>query len=186
MLGTRRTPGLGAILVLVVAIAVLVLGGEEEGPSGGPGERGDDPTEANSPAGPGVSVTVTRVVDGDTVEVSLGGETEDVRYIGVDTPESVAPGEPVECFGKRASRFNRGLVEGRTVRLTFDDERRDRYGRLLAYVHLGPLFVNARLVRRGYARTLAIPPNTGRARLFARLQQQAGDAGRGLWAACAP
>lgn len=186
MLGTRRTRGLGAILVLVVAIAVLVLGGEKGGRSGGPGERGDDPAEAGSPDDSGVGVTVTRVVDGDTVEVSLGGETEDVRYIGVDTPESVAPGEPVECFGKRASGFNQRLVEGRMVRLSFDDERRDRYGRLLAYVHLGPLFVNAELVRRGYARTLAIPPNTGHAQLFARLQQEAGDAGRGLWTACAP
>ena len=174
MLGSRQAPGLGALVVLAIAIVVLVAGSEDE-----PGSEPGDPAGS-------VSVTVTRVVDGDTVEVSLDGETEDVRYIGVDTPESVAPGEPVECFGKRASRFNQGLVEGETVRLRFDHERRDRYGRLLAYVHLGPLLVNAELVRRGYARTLAIPPNTGRAELFSRLQQQAGDAGRGLWAACTP
>ena len=143
---------------------------------------GDSPDEPA--AGSTVTVPVTRVVDGDTVEVTLDGRTEDVRYIGVDTPESVAPGEPVECFGRRASEFNRGLVEGERVALTFDDELRDRYGRLLAYVRLDDLLVNAELVRRGLARTLEIEPNTDRAPLLARLQRRAGNLGRGLWSAC--
>jgi len=155
--------------------AVLASGcGEGDEPSGDPG------------AGSTVTVPVTRVVDGDTVEVSLRGSTEDVRYIGVDTPESVAPGEPVECFGRRASEFNRELVEGERVALTFDDELRDRYGRLLAYVRLDGLLVNAELVRRGMARTLEIEPNTDRAELLARLQRRAGSLGRGLWSACNP
>ncbi len=70
------------------------------------------------------------------------------------------------------------------MRLRFDRERRDAYGRLLAYVHAGRRFVNAELVRRGYARTLAIPPNTSHAPLFDRLARRAGEAGRGLWGAC--
>ena len=131
-------------------------------------------------------VPVVDVVDGDTIEVVLDGVTEDVRYIGVDTPESVAPGEPVECFGKRASDFNARLVAGQRVRLVFDAERRDVYGRLLAYVYVGERFVNAALVRRGYARTLTIAPNDAFAGLFDRLQRSAGNAGRGLWGACGP
>ena len=82
-----------------------------------------------------------------------------MRYIGIDTPESVEPGEPVECFGCEASHFNERLVEGEKVRLVFDAERRDVYGRLLAYVYVGDVFVNAELVRAGYATTLTIPPN---------------------------
>jgi micrococcal nuclease len=127
---------------------------------------------------------VTRVVDGDTIEVRLDGEEEDVRYIGVDTPETVKPGAPVQCFGPAASRFNHRLVEHRRVRLLFGVERRDVYGRLLAYAHLGRRFVNAELVRRGLARTLTIPPNNRFAPLFARLERQAARVGRGLWGAC--
>ncbi len=129
-------------------------------------------------------VEVTRVVDGDTVEVTLDGVTEDVRYIGVDTPESVKPGEPVECFGLEAGDFNESLVEGERVRLVFGVERRDPYDRLLAYVYLGDRFVNAELVRRGYATTLTIAPNDRFADLFERLERRAGAAGRGLWSAC--
>jgi micrococcal nuclease len=132
---------------------------------------------------------VVDVVDGDTVRVRLDRpiRTETVRYIGVDTPESVKPGTPVQCFAKAADAFNRRLVEGRRVRLRPGSERRDRYGRLLAYVHVTgarPLFVNAALVRGGYARTLEIPPNTERADLFAALERRAREAGRGLWRAC--
>lgn len=130
------------------------------------------------------TVVVTRVVDGDTVEVALDGGEEDVRYIGVDTPETVKPGEPVQCFGPQASRFNHRLVEGRQVRLVFDVERRDVYGRLLAYVYLGKRFLSAELVRRGLARTLTIPPDDRFAGRLERLEIAAARAGRGLWGAC--
>lgn len=199
MFGSQRKPGIGAIVVLVVAVLLLVTG--DDGDDGGGQRRNPDhasPTQPSPatddhgdrgghephPDAPGIPASVTRVVDGDTVEVAVGGAIEDVRYIGIDTPETVAPGQPVECFGKPASHFNERLVEGERVRLVFDDERRDRYGRLLAYVYLGPLLVNAELVRRGYARTLTIAPNTDRAPLFDRLARAAGDAGRGLWGAC--
>jgi micrococcal nuclease len=129
-------------------------------------------------------VQVTRVVDGDTVEVQIEGREEDVRYIGVDTPETVKPGEPVDCFGPQASSFNHRMVEGREVRLVFDRERRDDYDRLLAYVYLGDRFVNAELVRRGFAETLTIPPNDRFAERLKRLEIAAARAGRGLWGAC--
>ena len=131
---------------------------------------------------------VVRVVDGDTIRVVQDGREEPIRYIGVDTPETVKPGEPVQCFGQQASTFNKRLVEGRRVRLRIGRERRDRYGRLLAYVYVvdeGKRFVNAELLRRGYARTLAIPPNTDRAGRFAVLERRARKSGLGLWTACA-
>ncbi len=109
-----------------------------------------------------------------------------MRLIGIDTPESVKPGAPVECFGPRAARFTAELLEGRRVRLVFGAERRDHYGRLLAYAYLGPRFANAILVRRGLARSLTIPPNDRYAPLFERLELAAGRAGRGLWGACPP
>jgi micrococcal nuclease len=137
-------------------------------------------------AGGGEAAVVTRVVDGDTVVVRTGGRVERVRYIGVDTPEDVKPGTPVECYSERAAAENRRLVERRPVTLRFDAERRDRYGRLLAYVYRRPNadFVNAELVRRGYARTLRIPPNDAHAALFARLAADARRRHVGLWGAC--
>jgi micrococcal nuclease len=127
---------------------------------------------------------VVRAVDGDTIEVRIGRQLEDVRYIGVDTPETVKPDTPVQCFGPRASSFNHHLVERHWVRLVFGVERRDIYGRLLAYVYLGSRFVNASLIRRGLARSLTIPPNNRFAPLFRRLELRAARAGRGLWSAC--
>jgi micrococcal nuclease len=129
---------------------------------------------------------VARIVDGDTVQVTLGGRRERVRYIGVDTPESVKPGSPVQCYAKRASAFNARLVAGERVRLVSDAERRDRYGRLLAYVYRerDGLFVNAELVRRGYARTLTIPPNVAHAAELRKLASAARRARRGLWSSC--
>jgi micrococcal nuclease len=128
-----------------------------------------------------------RVVDGDTIRVQLAGGEEAVRYIGVDTPESVKPGSPVECFAKRASAFNAKLVEGERVRLVRDIELRDRYGRRLAYVYRARdgLFVNAELVRRGYATVATFPPNVAHVADLRRLQNRARLSGRGLWSRCA-
>ena len=143
------------------------------------------------PSGP-LSVRVTHVVDGDTIDVRMpDGDEETVRYIGIDTPETVKPDTPVQCGGPRAHEVNERLVGGRTVTLRFDQEPRDVYHRLLAYVYVPrqgpggrPLFVNAELLRRGLARTLTIRPNDSFAALFARLAAQAGAAGRGLWGHC--
>jgi micrococcal nuclease len=156
-----------AMLALLAAVAALggnaLLGGDAGG-----GER---------------DARVQRVVDGDTI-VLAGGER--VRYIGVDTPESVKPGTPVQCYAKAASHANERLVEGQRVRLRYDAERRDRYGRTLAYVYRARdgLFVNAALVRGGYATPLTIPPNVAHADEFKRLARTARRAGTGLWSAC--
>jgi micrococcal nuclease len=158
--------------VLLFAAVLLILRPWEGG------RRGEGPASAEA--------FVIRVVDGDTIEARIGKRVEDVRYIGVDTPETVKPDTPVQCFGPRASAFNHHLVEGRRVRLVFGVERRDVYGRLLAYVYLGHRFVNAMLVRRGLARSLTIPPNDRFAPLFRRLALRAGRAGRGLWSLCPP
>ena len=118
---------------------------------------------------------MVRIVDGDTIHVQLDGRREKVRYIGVDTPETYKPGEPVECYGKAASAFNARLVARRRVVLRTDAETRDRYGRLLAYVYRRPdgLFVNAELVRQGFATILTIPPNVAHAEEFLGLERQA-------------
>jgi micrococcal nuclease len=131
-----------------------------------------------------VRAHVIRAVDGDTALVRLRGESEYVRYIGIDTPETVKPGTPVQCYGPRAHAYDQRLVGGRTVRLVFDRVRRDVYGRLLAYVYARRRFVNAALVRGGYARTLTIPPNNAHAGLLARLAERAARRGRGLWGRC--
>jgi len=132
-------------------------------------------------AGLGQFAPVERVVDGDTIRVRLGEGVEVVRYIGADTPETVHPIQEVEPYGRAASEANRALVEGKVVRLYFDVERRDRYGRLLAYVCAGEVFVNAELLRQGFAQLLTVPPNVRFVDLFVRLQREAREAGRGLW-----
>lgn len=124
---------------------------------------------------------VERIVDGDTIKVRLGSDLETVRYIGVDTPETVHPTRGVEPYGKAASRFNASLVEGKRVRLEVDVERRDRYGRLLAYVYVDSLFVNAELLRQGYAQLMTVPPNVRHVEEFVLLQREARPAGAGLW-----
>jgi micrococcal nuclease len=164
-----RTGHIGSA-ILIVIVALLVArpwegSGGEEGPAA-------------------VSARVARVVDGDTVEIEFGGEREDLRLIGVDTPETVKPDTPVECFGPRASDFTHRSLEGRQVTVVFGVERRDRYGRLLGYLRLDGRLFNAELVRRGLARSLTIPPNDRLAPLFERLELEAARAGRGLWGAC--
>jgi micrococcal nuclease len=160
------------ILLLAVFVAAGLAIWRPPAPGGG-----------SSDGGSGV---VTRVVDGDTIHVAVGGQDETVRYIGIDTPESVKPGTPVQCFAKAAGAANSRLIEGRRVRLAYDAERRDRYGRLLAYVYRADdgAFVNARLVEDGYARTLTIPPNVRFADRFASLARSAREHERGLWRAC--
>jgi len=128
---------------------------------------------------------VTRVVDGDTVEVEIDGQLTKVRYIGIDTPESVDPRRAVECFGKEAAERNRELVEGETVGLEKDVSDTDAFGRLLRYVWLDGRLVNARLVTEGYALAATYPPDVRYSELFAQLQSEAQAAGLGLWgAAC--
>ena len=137
---------------------------------------------------------VTRVVDGDTIEVEITGRTGgpgageaaigedyDVRLIGIDTPESVKPDSPVECFGKEASDAATALLEDEEVTLVKDIEETDQYDRLLRYVYLGDEMANARLVVNGYATAYTYPPNVRHADLFVDLERDARESDRGLW-----
>src|SRR5215212_8983311 len=160
----------------LVLLLILAAVGATAAGVGRDGSLRDGRDAAPAPA-PGEG-RVTRVVDGDTIVV---GASERVRLIGVDTPESVKPGTPVQCFAREASAFTKRLLTGRRVRLERDVEERDRYGRLLAYVYVGDLFVNAELVRRGYASVATFPPNVRHVDEFVRLQREARAARRGLW-----
>jgi len=130
-----------------------------------------------SPAA-GYEATVVRVIDGDTILLSNG---EKVRYIGINTPEIHHPTRGKEPYGQEAKEANRRLVEGKTVRLEFDVQQRDKYGRLLAYVHLDGQMVNRRLVRDGYAEVATYPPNVRHQDEFLKLQGEAREQQRGLW-----
>jgi len=137
-------------------------------------------------AQPALEGTVTRIVDGDTIHVDVGGRIEKVRYIGVNTPEMHHPRRGEEPGGRAATAINRELVGGRRVRLELDTQARDRHGRLLAYVWVADTMVNAELVRRGFAQVMTIPPNVRHQSMFLKLQREAREAGRGLWAEPAP
>jgi micrococcal nuclease len=130
---------------------------------------------------PSLEGVVVRIVDGDTIHVQIGGRREKVRYIGINTPEVHHPTKGAEPGGREASEQNRVLVTGKRIRLELDVQDRDRYGRLLAYVWVGDVMINAELVRRGYAQVMTIPPNVRYQALFLKLQRDAREAGRGLW-----
>lgn len=131
--------------------------------------------------------TVVGVIDGDTIVIDLAGRDEIVRLLGIDTPETVHPDRPVECFGTEAStRMALLLPPGTAVLVQRDVEARDRYGRLLAYVERlsDGLAVNASMVERGYAASLHISPNDGLSHELAAAESRARAAGLGLWSAC--
>lgn len=132
----------------------------------------------------GPNTVVKRVVDGDTLIISNGDR---LRLIGIDSPESVQPNAPVECFGPQAStRLKQLLPAGEDIRIEYDRERFDRFGRTLAYVfrRSDGLFINASQIDGGYATTLSIAPNTLYADPFTDLQKQAKTVKRGLWGEC--
>lgn len=122
---------------------------------------------------------VTRVIDGDTIELGNG---EKVRYIGVDTPELHHPQKKVERFAREAYQANQKMVKNRKVRLEFDVQQKDRYGRLLAYVYTDDgIMVNEWLVASGYARVATFPPNLRFADRFLQLEKEARQQNIGLW-----
>lgn len=122
---------------------------------------------------------VVKVIDGDTIRVAGLGR---VRYTGIDTPEIKHPGRgEAEPYGYEAMEANRKLVEGKKVKLELDTGKRDRYGRILAYVYSGSVFVNAYLVEAGYAHAVRIKPNVRYWDLLSGLEKEASKARRGLW-----
>jgi micrococcal nuclease len=164
----------------------------------GPTSSGSPPISASGTSGtasgatgtPGAApasgpiVPVERVVDGDTIIVRLRGDDVRVRLTGVDSPESVKPDTPVQCFALAASHFTTSRLTGKRIRLEFDVERYDRFGRTLAYVWLGPVLFNEDLVELGYAVVATFPPDVKYVDRFLRAQRDARGHDRGLWRAC--
>ena len=124
---------------------------------------------------------VTRVIDGDTIIVLIDGEEKTVRYIGIDTPETVRQLKPVECFGQEASVRNKELVLGKMIRLIKDVSETDQYGRLLRYVYLDDEFINLSLVQGGFANAYSYPPDVKYTKLFKQAEQEARATKTGLW-----
>lgn len=156
----------------------------------GPGTASLPPTEyqATSSASEvyGEKAFVSKVIDGDTIELENG---QRVRYIGIDTPETVDPRRPVGCFGKEASNRNKGLVEGKIVILQKDISDTDKYGRLLRYIYLPledktTLFVNDYLIREGFAKSSTYPPDVKFTDRFKSAEEEARLNNRGLWGRC--
>jgi micrococcal nuclease len=140
------------------------------------------PTGAN-----GANATIVRVVDGDTVDATIGGHDERVRLIGIDTPETKKPDTPIQCFGPEATAYTESLLpSGTEIRIERDVEARDDYGRLLGYVYRASdgLFVNLAIVAGGYARPLTIAPNVAYAPDFVQAARDAEAADLGLWGGC--
>lgn len=172
----RRSAGpsrrVGATVVVALSIAAALLATACAG--GG--------TEADG----ALVTTVTRIVDGDTLH--LADLDARLRLIGIDTPETRHPDRGLECFGREAAERLEELVPpGTRVRVVWDVERHDRYGRPLGYLHRvdDGVFVNLEMVRDGYAAASTVPPNVAHADEFVAAQRAARDAGRGLWSACA-
>ena len=141
------------------------------------GEQVESFSEAGSS-----TVMVSRVVDGDTIEISPAVEgIDEVRLIGVDTPETTDPEEGVEPMGPEASAFATEELDGRGVDLEFDEEMEDQYGRLLAYVHVGGEMFNEVLLEEGYAQAYPYEPNTRYEGRFASAQEEARSANLGIW-----
>ena len=144
---------------------------------------------------------VERVVDGDTAIVSFIFEDgskylkERVRFLGVDTPETVHPNKPVQFYGKEASDFTKAQLTDRIVWLQTDVNPKDRYDRMLAYVWMSEpddkeiddekairaKMFNAKLLLEGYAQLMTIQPNSRYANLFVHFQREAREANKGLW-----
>ena len=128
-----------------------------------------------------VSAICTRAVDGDTIVVNITGQKERVRLIGVDTPETKHPRKPVQYFGKEASMFTANMVEGKKVRLEFDQNQRDRYKRLLAYAYLEDgTFLNAEIIKQGYGHAYTKFPFKYMNE-FRQYEREARIRKRGLW-----
>ncbi len=128
----------------------------------------------------GMLVAVNEVVDGDTFKMTFEGKPFTVRLLGVDTPETVHPFKPVEFYGKQASDYLKNLLMGKQVRLNFDENKLDAYGRVLAYVYSDDLFVNAEVVKQGYGYAYTRYPFQSLTD-FVAYQAEAKAAGRGLW-----
>lgn len=171
ILGKKRYAWVVAAFLIIV---ILTNRGSEFG-FDFPGSNVPDTVTSEQQSG---EFKVMHVVDGDTFEIE-GGER--VRLIGIDTPETVKPNSPVECYGKESSDHLKQLLEGKSVRLEEDKTDRDRYARLLRYVYLGDQFVNELLVREGYAKSKAYKPDTMKQSVLDQAEELARSEKVGRW-----
>lgn len=170
-------------LKLLIVTTLVAVGAATQQLAHSTAPVNDTPATSTPAPAPDGYVHVARVIDGDTIELDGGAR---VRYLGIDTPETVDPRKAVMCFGHEASAYNRALVEGQNVKLVADIENTDKYNRLLRYIYLPDgTFVNLKLVTEGYARAYTYPPNIAHAKQFVTAQHDAQAADRGLWGACA-
>lgn len=176
----RIIASVGYLFTLLIILATLF----PLEPTKPPVDRVDNITEPTTTTpspelNPEITLTkVAHVVDGDTIKLESG---EVVRYIGIDTPETVDPRKPVQCYGKEASAKNKELVEGKEIRLEKDISETDKYGRLLRYVWLDDVLINELLVREGYAQSSSYPPDVKYQDRFLEAQGLARDENKGLW-----
>ena len=167
VLKRKKTPWWLAIIIVIILFALTLF------------DRIDEGGPAVDTSVPGGIYQVERVIDGDTFKLANG---ERVRLIGVNTPETVDPRRPVERFGPEASAFTKSRLTGKSVRLDFDKERRDRYGRLLAYVYVDDRFLNEELIERGFGHAeTQYPYSSAMKKRFRAAEDQAKAAHRGLW-----
>jgi micrococcal nuclease len=154
-----------------------------------PGSTAAPPSSDLEPAPTALqtNASVARIVDGDTIDVTIGGRRERVRLIGIDTPETKKPNTPVQCYGPEATEFTKSLLAvDAPLHLERDVVARDDYGRMLAYVYLvgDGTFVNMKIISNGYARPLTIAPNVAHADEFVQAARAAEADNIGLWARC--
>lgn len=182
---TILTKNLYLLFVLVISLLFFLVSDDVKELL--PGSNLSSPTPVASPSATvesvhgGVLTTVVDVIDGDTIKIE-GGEI--VRYIGMNTPETVDPRRPVECFGKEASVKNEELVQGKVVELEKDISERDVYGRLLRYIWVGDTLINEQLVREGYARVSTYPPDVKYEDVLLESERFARGNEKGLWSSC--
>lgn len=200
---SRRSAGLNLLVrrALLGVLAAVVIGCASASAPGVPAPPNGElvapaaAVESFTPTGPTESARVVHITDGDTVRVVIDGEEHRLRYIGIDTPESVAPNTPVEAFALEATTANAALVDGRSVVLEMDVSERDRFDRLLRYVWLPPddgatagspgaawRLVNLELIRLGVAEAVDYPPDTKYSDLFDAAERKAREEGVGMWA----
>jgi micrococcal nuclease len=187
----HRRPSRLPVSALEIGLCVLVAAcGGIGGGSPASASAYPSPVTDLAPAGATETARIVRVVDGDTIVIDRGRGDERVRYIGIDTPESVKPNTPVEFMAKEASAANEALVAGRDVVLERDVSDTDRYDRLLRYVWFldgdAYVFVNLELVRRGFAQVATYPPDVRWTDTLVSAQQEAREAARGLWSPATP
>lgn len=168
------------IMIIIAAVCVYFFGGNV---------ISDNSDDSN---GEFISGFIARVVDGDTAVIRVNGEERRVRFLGVDTPETVHPNKPVQYYGKEASNFSKESLTGKNVWLEYDASPTDRYGRHLAYIWtsrpksitestMRDSMFNAKLLLGGYAKVMIIKPNGKYADLFRKFEAEAKSSKRGLW-----